>query len=336
MKDQARPKAMAGQPTWSRRAVIASGAAIAALSASGCARQSAMPLRVAITGKGASDTRLLLKAAGLAPDFPVQYSEFQSGHLVIEALNSDALDFGGSSEIPPVFSAASTVQSFLQVGVLHGDVNNQAVLVPKGSAIRDLRDLKGKRVGYVRATTSQYFLIEMLRSVGLSWSDIEPVALTVSDGVAAFSQGALDAWAIYGYVIQRAVATQGATVLRTALGFLSGNYPVLAHRNALANREKAAHVLTYMRLVSEGYAWARDHQDKWAHLVAAEIGVPVSYVQDQLREESAPFQLQPVTIEAIRSQQVVADVFTRAGLIPNHVDMTRLWDMRFNADIMKG
>ncbi|WP_288486173.1 ABC transporter substrate-binding protein [uncultured Novosphingobium sp.] len=152
-----------------------------------------MPLRVAITGKGASDTRLLLKAAGLAPDFPVQYLEFQSGHLVIEALNSDALDFGGSSEIPPVFSAASTVQSFLQVGVLHGDVNNQAVLVPKGPAIRDLRDLKGKRVGYVRATTSQYFLIEMLRSVGLSWSDIEPVALTVSDGVAAFSQGALDA-----------------------------------------------------------------------------------------------------------------------------------------------
>ncbi|KTR82913.1 aliphatic sulfonate ABC transporter substrate-binding protein [Novosphingobium barchaimii] len=321
---------------WSRRGVIASGAVIAALSASGCAQRSGTPLRVAITGKGASDTRLLLEAAGLVPGFPIQYSEFQSGHLVIEALNSDAIDFGGSSEIPPVFAVASAVQSFLQVGVLHGDVNNQAVLVPKGSPIGNLRDLKGKRVGYVRATTSQYFLIQMLRSVGLSWSDIEPVALTVSDGAAAFSQGALDAWAIYGYVIQRAVTIEGATVLRTALGFLSGNYPVLAHRNALANREKAARVLTYMQLMSEGYAWARLHQDKWAALVAAEIGVSVPFVQDQLRRESSPFQLKPVTREAIRSQQAVADVFTQAGLIPKPVDVARLWDARFNSDIMKG
>ncbi|WP_246171466.1 ABC transporter substrate-binding protein [Sphingobium limneticum] len=168
---------------------------------------------------------LILRTAGLKPkDFGVDYSLFQSGHLVIEALNGGSLDFGTMSEIPPVFAAASSIQSFRQVATIVGDVNNQVILVPRHSPIRDLADLKGRRIAYVRATTSQYFLIRMLQSVGLGWQDIHPVAMSPTDGMAAFSNGAIDAWAIYGFQIQRAVATQGAHVLKTALGFLSGNY----------------------------------------------------------------------------------------------------------------
>lgn len=321
--------------TLPRRSILTGGAAALALAVTGCGKAPAAALRVSVTGKGESDARLLFKAAGLKADFPIQYSEFQSGHLVIEALNAGSLDFGGTSEIPPVFAAASTIQSFRQIGVYHGDVNNQVVLVPKGSAIRDLAGLKGKRVGYVRATTSQYFLIEMLRSVGLSWSDITPVALTVSDGASAFSQGALDAWAIYGFPIQRALATEGARILRTALGFLSGNYIVLAHGDALEDRAKSEQVGAYLQLLRKAYGWARDNQDEWAGIVAKEIGVPVAYVRDQFRRKSADFELRPVTPDAIRSQQGVADVFTQAGLIPKRVDVRPLWDARFNPVITK-
>jgi sulfonate transport system substrate-binding protein len=321
--------------SWTRRRILAVGAASAVIGVAGCSKPGEAALRVSVTGKGGSDGRLLLKSAGLAPDFPVAYSEFQSGHLVVEAFNGGALDFGGASEIPPVFAAASTIHSFRQIAVLHGDVNNQAVLVPKGSAIRDIAGLKGQRVGYVRATTSQYFLIEMLRSVGLAWSDIEPIALTVSDGAAAFSRGSLEAWAIYGFPIQRALATEGARVLRTALGFLSGNYVTLAHRDALADRTKSDQIAQYLRSLQKGYDWARDNQDTWAGIVATEIGVPIAYVQDEFRSKSADTQLRPVTAEAIRSQQGVADVFTRAGLIPSRVDVRPLWDPRFNSVLTK-
>lgn len=50
-------------------------------------------------------------------------------------------------------------------------------------------------------------LIRMLRSEGLTWADIIPVAMNVADGQAAFSSGRLDTWAIYGFPIQRAIAT---------------------------------------------------------------------------------------------------------------------------------
>ena len=320
---------------WNRRLILGGGLALGGgLLLGGCGRrdQGEPVLRVSITGKGEGDQELLQRLAGITtPGFKVNFAHFESGHLVIEALNSGALDYGGMSEIPPVFAAASAVQSFRQIAVLHGDVNNQVVLVPRGSPIQTLADLKGKRVGYVRATTSQYFLIRMLRSTGLDWKDITPVAMGVSDGAAAFSSGALDAWAIYGFPIQRALATQGARVLKTALGFLSGNYIVSAHVDALADPAKSALIGRYLNVVRQGYAWAGAHQDEWTAAVAKEIGVPLAYVRDQFARKSASYDLRPVDAAAIASQQQVADVFAGAGLIPKAVDVRPLWDARFNS-----
>lgn len=319
---------------FTRRRLLAGGMALTgAALLSGCGGQGskAEALRVSITGKGQADNRLLFAAAGISPDFPVAYSEFESGHLIVEALNSGALDFGGMSEIPPVFAAASAVQSFHQIAVYHGDVNNQVVLVPKDSRIASLEDLKGKRVGYVRATTSQYFLIKMLRSVGLEWGDVSPVAMTVADGAAAFANGGLDAWAIYGFPIQRAMATQGARILKTALGFLSGNYIVTAHNEALADPVRSEWIGKYLKLQRQGYAWAAAHQDEWAAIVAKEIAVPIDYVRDQFRRKSDNYELRPVSESAIGSQQEVADIFHNAGLLPRAVDVRALWDDRFNA-----
>lgn len=293
----------------------------------------AASLRVSVTGRGEADNRLLFAAAGIEPDFPISYAEFESGHLVVEALNSGALDLGGMSEIPPVFAAASTQQSFREIAVYHGDVNNQVVLVPKGSSMQTLADLKGKRVGYVRATTTQYFLIQMLKSAGLAWSGIQPVAMTVADGAAAFSHGGLDAWAIYGFPIQRAIWNDGARILKTALGFLSGNYIVTAHKDAIADPKRSDWIARYLQLTRKGYAWAKANEDAWAKTVAREIGVPVEFVQDQFRRKSDFYALRPVTPQTIQSQQQVADVFAAAGLLPRHVDVAPLWDPRFNSVI---
>jgi sulfonate transport system substrate-binding protein len=322
-----------------RRNLFMAGGAVAvggAFALAGCGKPNAGGaskglLRVAIIGKGDSDTQVLFRTAGIQPaGFQVQYANFESGQLVVEALNGGALDYGGMSEIPPVFAAASTTQSFRQIAVAHGDVNNQVVLVPKDSKVESLAGLKGKRVGYVRATTSQYYLIRMLQSVGLTWEDITPVPLTVADGAAAFSSGRLDAWAIYGFPIQRAIATQGARILKTALGFLSGNYIVSAHVDALADPVKSDLIGRYLRLTKQAYAWAAAHQDEWAKVVSANIGVPLADVQDQFHRKSDSYTLRPVNDAAIASQQAVADVFASQKLIPKAVDVRPLWDARFN------
>jgi sulfonate transport system substrate-binding protein len=153
--------------------------------------------------------------------------------------------------------------------------------------------------------------------------------------LAAFSNGKLDAWAIYGYPIQRVMANDGARILKTARGFLSGNYIVLAHVDALADPVRADSIGRYLRMSKRGYSWVASHQNEWAATVAAEIGVPLADVQDEFRRKSVNYELRPVTEEAIASQQLVADVFAQQRVIARRVDVRPLWDERFNSVILE-
>jgi sulfonate transport system substrate-binding protein len=319
----------------SAAAAAAKSATAASASAEPATAPAAATLRTAIVGRGEGDIDLMLRTAGIRPDHArLEFSSFPSGQLVIEALNGGSLDIGGMSEIPPLFAAASPIHSFRQIAVLHGDVNNQVVLVPAASPVRSIAQLKGLRVGYIRATTTQYFLTRMLDSAGLSWSDIVAVPLGVADGLAAFANGTLDAWAIYGYPIQRLIATQGARILRTALGSLSGNYIIAAHVDALADPVRVGLIRDYLRTLKRGYAWTAAHEDEWAAVIAKDIGVPLEYVRDEFRRRSDRYSLRPVDDAAIASQQTVADVFAKQGLLPQGIDVRSLWDDRFNDTIV--
>lgn len=254
-------------------------------------------------------------------------AEFAAGNLIVEALSGGSLDIGGMSEIPPIFAAASNAPMKV-IAVLRGDVNNQVVLVPKSSTITDAAQFKGKRIGYARSTTSHYFLLQLLKERGLSFKDIEPVALAPQDGLAAFQSGQLDAWVIYGLVVELA-KNQGARVLRTADGYLSGNYVISASNSAIADPLKHAAIGDYLQRLAKVYQWINGHPEQWAAKSGRIAGVPPQLFLSQTRARSQPFQLVAVDDAAVRSQQQVADVFAQAGLLGKRVDVAPLWDRSF-------
>jgi sulfonate transport system substrate-binding protein len=284
-------------------------------------------LRVA-TYKG--QAAVLLPAAHLQnTPYTVSYAQFTGGNLIVEAMNAAAVDVGSWSEIPLAFAAASGA-NVRAIAVLKGDVNNQAVIVPKNSPLRGIADLKGKRVGYVRATTSQYFLFKMLRQVGLAFDDVTLVNLSPTDGAAAFRSGVLDAWAIYGYAIDFAVAQDGARVLKNAVGILSGNYLVGARPEALRDAPLRPVIGDFLIRLRRAYDWAESHKQQYAAVEASALGVPEPFVRHQLDTESQRYQLVPIDDAAVASCQDVADVFSTAGLLPGRVDVAPYFDRSFN------
>lgn len=308
---------------------LAAGAAMAAASPRlRAADLSGVTLRVA-TYKGQDET-LLPAAHLLNTPYRVEYAEFAGGNLIVEAMNAGAVDFGSWSEIPLVFAAASDA-NVKAIAVLKGDVNRQAVIIPQNSAIRSIADLRGKRVGYVRATTSHYYLLKMLQQAGLGFRDITPINLSPTDGRAAFQAGALDAWAIYGYAIDFAIAQDGARVLKTAVGILSGNYLAGARPAALADPALRAAIADYLGRVRRGYDWSESHKSTWAPILARAVGVPESFIAHGLATESQRYQLAPVDAAAIASCQDVADVFANARLLPHAVNVAPYFDTSLNA-----
>jgi sulfonate transport system substrate-binding protein len=317
----------------SRRHLLAGGLSVAGLAA--CSPKSAAPGSLADVTLRAATYRGNLEAffpqAGVADTpYKIAKSEFAGGNLIAEAINAGALDVGGMSEIPPIFVAGAPGNQVRIVAVLQGDVNNQVVLVPQDSRAQAFADLKGKRIGYVKATTSHYILLRLLDEAGLKWSDIKPVALSPQDGLAAFSSGAIDAWVIYGVIVQQARAA-GARVLRTALGILSGNYLVAAAKPALDDPLKRQAIGDYLNRYAKVAQWANADDARWAQARSAATGVPAALYLREFKERSAPTRLLRIGDAAIASQQGVADAFAAAGLIPAKVDVRPLWDDRLSS-----
>ncbi|WP_454760542.1 ABC transporter substrate-binding protein [Caulobacter segnis] len=317
--------------SFSRRSLMLGGLSLAGLAACSPKTPAAsgdlsnLTLRVA-TYRGNPES--FFKEAGVGePPYKLARTQFAGGNLIAEAINAKALDFGGMSEIPPIFVAGHPGNLVRIVGVLQGDVNNQVVLVPKGSPVQDFAQLKGKRIGYVKATTSHYILLRLLEKAGLTWADITPVALSPQDGLAAFQSGALDAWIIYGVIVYQA-REAGARVLTTAQGILSGNYLITASQEALDDPIRLKAIGDYVQRYKRVFDWINADGVRWAKVRTAATGVKQAYYEQEFQERSSPSILGPISDAAIASQQAVADTFAAAKILPGVVQVKALWDDR--------
>lgn len=294
---------------------------------------SQVTLRVA-KYKGGWD--LLLESAGLS-DFPytVAFAEFAGGNLMIQAINAGAIDLASCSEIPPIF-ALEAQNAVKIIAATKGPTIAQTLLVPANSTAQTVADLKGKKVGFIQATTAHYFLIKMLEEVGLTFADIEALPVSIADGLTAFSGGNLDAWATYGYAIQQA-KTQGARELRSAADILSGNFAIVAAPDAIEDPKKSAAIADFLCRLKQAQDWQQDNIDVWGELYAKEINVSEDLVLNDLRAGLAQrrSQLLPISDDAIASQQLVADTFAQEGIVKGEVDVRPLWDPTFTDGINK-
>ncbi len=330
-----RPEVAATAVDETRRRVVQAGAAVLASSALPWASAQAVApadlsratLRVA-SYKGGWNT--LLKAAGLATTpYQIDWKEFNSGVQHIEAINAGALDLGSGSEIPAVF-AARTPGRVRVIAVSKGDLNNQAVFAQKEAPIKSIADLKGKRVGYVRATTTHYFLHKMLAEAGLSLQDVQLVSLSPADGLSAFARGDLDAWAIYGYNGQLARTKYGARPVKTSLGYLSGNFLIYGNADTQADPVRQAALADLLVRVRKATAWSVAHPEKWAEAQAAETRVPVDALLALFRARSQDDRIKAIDDADIVSHQDVADVFSKIGVLDAPVKVSPLWDRTFD------
>lgn len=298
----------------------------------GSANEGKVTIRIGQTGWSSYEEGL--KAAGLDKDLPynVEYSVFQGGNLILEAMNAGHVDLGSTSEIPPIFSSLSeNGDATKQIAISQSNTLLQEIIVPKGSKIKSVEQLKGKTVAYVQNTTAQYFLAKILKENGLSWDDIEAKSLTTADGLTALLGGNVDALASYGNTIISAKGN-GATTLASAQEVLSGNFPISASKSVLEDEKKKEAVVDYLERLNKSYEWQRENLDKWAEIYAKNTKQSVETATEILKdgEKQQPTVIIPVSDEAIASQQDIADVFTDLGLLKETIDVKDIWSKDVN------
>ena len=283
-----------------------------------------------IGDQAGTGAQALLTAAGLIDKLPFKadWSDFTSGPPMLQAMGAGSVDVGGVGNAPPVFAAAGGDQLAI-VGALQANPDGSALLVPKGSAIHDVQQLKGKRIAVAQGSSADYHLLTVLTKAGISVHDVTLVYLQPAAGLAALSSGHVDAWDIWSPFIEEGETLDGATAIVTGQGYGSPYSFTVASRAALADPAKAAAIRDYLALIAQAHRWANNHLSAWAAVWAKASGLPLTVMTKAASDDSSL--AVPITPAVIASEQQVANAFTASGLIPVHVNFSQFVDTAFNA-----
>nr|WP_145547086.1 sulfonate ABC transporter substrate-binding protein [Variovorax boronicumulans] len=300
-----------------RRRLVRATAAALALPAVGAFAQA--PQRTLRIGhqKGALN---VLKGRGtlgkrLAPlGVAIQWTEFTAGPVQLEALNVGSIDFGDVGEAPPIFAQAAGAP-LAYVAATVPRPASEAVLVPGQSAIRNVADLKGKKIALNKGSNVHYFIVKLFEKHGLAYSDLNLVYLPPADARAAFEKGSVDAWVIWDPFLAAAEKTLGARVLADAQGVVGNRaYYFSSLDYAAKNADMLAIVTEEIDALDR---WAESHKDAFAAELAALLGLPKAVLD--LSVGRSRYGTTPITRAILAEQQQIADTFHALKLIPKPI-----------------
>lgn len=266
------------------------------------------------------------EAAGVLEGIPykIQWASFQGAAPLFEAVVSGDVDTAIAADTPALAAAAGGAQ----VKVVAASVSSPtgvAILVPAGSPIRSVADLKGRNVivSSARGSVAHYLLFGALREAGLTQADLTVGFMLPSDAAVAFSSGKIDAWATFG-TYQAFAEIHGARVLRDGVGINSGIGVITASDKALADAGKRAALADVLQRLARSNVWANAHPEEYARVFGKITGLPADVVKLVVGRDRPQLRAPDATI--IAQLQQVADTFYEAKLFPRRVDAGKFVD----------
>ncbi|MCY1207976.1 putative aliphatic sulfonates-binding protein [compost metagenome] len=264
----------------------------------------------------------VLKARGtlekrLAPlGATVKWTEFTAGPVQLEALNVGSIDFGDVGEAPPIFAQAAGAP-LAYVGATVPRPKTEAVLVPKGSAIQTVADLKGKKIALNKGSNVHYFIVKLFEKHGLAYSDLNLVYLPPADARAAFEKGSVDAWVIWDPFLAAAQQSLDARILADAVGVVGNRAYYFSSLDYVA---KNADVLAVaIEEVNKIDQWGAAHRNELATELSAIWGLPKAVAD--LSQGRTAYGTGPITKAILAEQQQIADTFFSLKLIPKKINV---------------
>jgi sulfonate transport system substrate-binding protein len=219
-------------------------------------------------------------------------------------------------EAPPIFAQAAGAP-LVYAGATVPRPRLEALIVPKGSPIKTVADLKGKRVAYNKGSNVQYFLVKLLEKHGLKYSDVQSVHLPPPDARAAFEKGAVDAWLIWDPFLASAQKTLDAQLLADATGLAKnrGYY--------FTSREFATHNTDVLKIAIEEInsidTWISKNKPAAAAELSQVLGLDKSITEVYVGR--AAYGTAPITQGILEEQQNIADTFFELKLIPKKLNL---------------
>jgi sulfonate transport system substrate-binding protein len=278
--------------------------------------------------KGGSQA--VLKAAGALDDLPytIAWKQFAAAAPLLEALNADAVDIAAASDSPTTFALAAGVRGHV-IGATRGSGAGTSIIVAANSPIRTPEDLRGKKIGTNRGSVGHALVLAIAEKLSWQPDDIRIANLLPADAKAALASGAIDAWSTWNTYVAEARINDGARIVVSGAGLLSGLNFLTATDAAIT--AKPAALKDYLRRLAGAWRWAARNPDAYAAALAAEIGVTVPVAKLAFQTDIPV----PVVIDdsVVAAEQRTADRYLAARLLHDRLDAPAIFHRSFNGAV---
>tara|TARA_R110001583_G_scaffold177396_1_gene332425 strand:- start:15915 stop:16973 length:1059 start_codon:yes stop_codon:yes gene_type:complete len=122
----------------------------------------------------------------------VKYFDVMGGQIAFEKVMNGKVDFGTSSDSVIAFQSL-TQQSFVTHAMFVQSDNDVKLITRSSDNIKSTLGLKGKKVGVIKGTASEYLLSTLLAIEGLKMGDVELYHYKPEQLIQGFSRNEVDA-----------------------------------------------------------------------------------------------------------------------------------------------
>lgn len=283
-------------------------------------------LRVA-NQKGQVKAVMIASGALEGAPYRVEWAEFPAAQPLLEAVGSGAVDLGLAADAPFIFAyqSGSPVKAIAVQAPATQAAEALAILVKQASPIRSAADLVGHSVATTRGSIGHHLLLQALESAGIPASKVTITFLPPGDAKAAFDSGSIDAWATWTPYTNVAIK-EGARVAVDGKQFGLPLYIDIAHEGSI--EPKRALLADFLKREAKAVAWARDHPDEFAAVLAKETGLPIDIARASFARSNRV--AQPVDEALIAREVGITGRFEKAGSLKANRDVRSAFDRSFS------
>jgi sulfonate transport system substrate-binding protein len=214
------------------------------------------PLSLIVKDQGLLEERL-------GSDVTVEWVQSAGSNKANELLRAGAVDVGSTAGSAALLARANG--SPIRTIDVYSQPEWTAIVVPQGSPITSVDQLRGADIAATTGTDPYFFLLQTLDEAGIPASEVTIQNLQHADGRAALENGSVDAWAGLDPLMAASQAQAGSTLLYrnvdfATYGFLNATESFLDASPDLAQAVVDAN--------EQARAWAVEHPDETAAILA--------------------------------------------------------------------